>query len=149
MTKQEIYAWSSISSSLVLLGFYLVATFGWPESLEGYADDITGIFWKVLGIAIAVEVILEVLKEFRIGEVHKDERDTRIESKGYRNAYYMLMVALVSLVVHLLLNNLIGSTAGEEVFLTISFMTVHILVVILFMANVTKSATQLYFYSKY
>lgn len=149
MSKKEIYAWSSLVSSLVLLGFYLIAVFGWPESLENYGDYITGIFWKVLGIAIVVEVALDLMKEFKVGEVHQDERDILIESKGYRNAYYFLMIAVISLVINLLLSDLASKASGENLFLAIPFMTFHVLVIILFTANITKSATQLYYYLKH
>ncbi len=75
MSRKEIYAWSSLVSSVVLLMFYLVSVFGWPEGLAGY-DFVVGLFWKVLGIAVAVEVVLALLEEFNIGkEIHDDQQD--------------------------------------------------------------------------
>lgn len=149
MTKKEIYTWSSLASSAVLLTFYLIAVFGWPDSLEGYSDYVTGIFWKVLGIAVAIEIILDLMKEFNVGGVQKDERDKLIEAKGYRNAYYFLMVALITLSGNIFLSDLISKAGGEHVFLSIPFMTLHLLVITLFVAHITKSATQLFFYNKY
>lgn len=148
MSKKEIYAWSSLASSLVLLGFYLIAVFGWPESLENYGDYITGLFWKVLGIAILVEVVLDLMRDLNIGEVHRDERDMLIESKGYRNAYYLLMVAIFSLAINLLISDLASEAASKQMFLAIPFMALHVLVIVLFAANITKSTTQLYYYLK-
>lgn len=149
MTKKEIYTWSSLTSSVVLLAFYLIAVFGWPDSLEGYSDYVTGIFWKVLGIAVAIEIVLDLMKEFNVGGVQKDERDKLIEAKGYRNAYYFLMVALITLIGNIFLSDLISEAGGEHVFLSIPFMTLHLLVITLFVAHIAKSATQLYFYNKY
>lgn len=149
MSKKEIYAWSSLSSSVALLGFYLIAAFGWPESLENHGDYITSIFWKVLGIAVAVEITLELMKEFKLGEIYQDERDILIESKGYRNAYYVLMVAIVTLIINLLLNDMAGEPVEERIFLPIPFMAFHVLVIILFVANITKSSTQLYYYLRH
>lgn len=149
MTKKEIYAWSSLASSGVLLAFYLIAAFGWPDSLEGYSDYVIGIFWKVLGIAVAIEFALDLMKSLKVGGVQKDERDKLIEAKGYRNAYYFLMVTLITLIVHLLLSDLISKAGGEHMFLSIPFMTLHLLVIILFVAHITKSTTQLYFYNKH
>lgn len=147
MLRKEIYAWSSLASSVVLLTFYLISVFGWPEGVAGY-DFVVDLFWKVLGIAVAVEVVLALLGEFNIGKAMHGEQEVIIESKGYRNAYYLLMVALVALMVHIFLNDVATEYAGKELWLAMPFMTLHLLVIIVFTASITKSSTQLYYYSK-
>jgi hypothetical protein len=148
MSKKEIYIWSSLISSTLLLGFYLIAVFGWPSPLEYYADYITGIFWKVLSIAITVEIILEILKEFQTKSQTENNHDLFVQAKGYRNAYYFLMIAIISLGVSLFLNDLLATETGEQqLFVAMPFVALHIIVAIFFLANITKSITQLYFYS--
>ncbi|MCW9708295.1 hypothetical protein [Fodinibius salsisoli] len=147
MSQKEIYAWSSLVSSIVLLTFYLVSVFGWPEGMAGY-DFIMNLFWKILGIAVAVEVVLALLKEFNAGEDQDDDEQVLIESKSYRNAYYLLMGALVTLMVHIFINEAASEFAGKEMWLTVPFMTLHLLVIIVFTASITKSTTQLYYYIK-
>lgn len=149
MSKKEIYAWSSLATSLALLGYYLVAVFGWPQTVEPYSDHITSIFWQVFVIAFVVELVLELLRHFNVGEVQEDERDAMLESKGYRNAYYVLMVTLVALIANSLVSDVIEQASGEAFFLSSPFMTFHLLVALLFAAHITKYGTQIYYYQKY
>jgi hypothetical protein len=148
MSRQEMYAWSSLATSVVLLAFYLTAVLGWPESIESYYDYLSGIFWKVLLIAVAVELILDLMESFQLGGVSKDERDIRIESKGYRNAYYLLVGAIALLLGHLFINDLITSATGNNLYLSVPFATFHILLVILLVSSIVKAGTQLYYYNK-
>jgi hypothetical protein len=149
MSKKEIYIWSSLVSSTLLLFFYLIAVFGWPAQLENYADYISGIFWKVLGIAITIEIILEIMKEFQTEPQSEETHDLLAQAKGYRNAYYFLMVVIASLGVNLFLSDLLATETGEEhLFFAIPFLTFHIIVVVFFLASITKSVTQLYYYSR-
>lgn len=147
MSRKEIYAWSSLVSSIVLLTFYLVAVFGWPEGMAGY-DFVVGLFWKVLGIAIAVELTLALLEEFYLGKEIPNDQQILIESKSYRNAYYLLMVALVTLMAHIFISDAVTEYAGKELWLAMPFMTLHLLVIIFFAASITRSSTQLYYYIK-
>lgn len=147
MSRKEIYAWSSLASSVVLLTFYLVSVFGWPEGMAGY-DFVVNLFWKVLGIAVAVEVVLALLDELNIGKETHNDQQFLIESKSYRNAYYLLMVALVALIVHIFINDVATEYTEKELWFAMPFMTLHLLVIIVFSASITKSTTQLYYYSK-
>lgn len=150
MSKKEIYIWSSLVSSTLLLTFYLIAVFGWPAPLENYAEYITGIFWKILGIALTIEIMLDIMKEFQTESKTEDNHDLLVQAKGYRNAYYFLMVVIVSLGVSMFLSDLLATETGrEQLFFAIPFVTLHIIVVVFFLANITKSVTQLYYYFKH
>jgi len=148
MSRQEIYAWSSLATSSVLLIFYLTAVYGWPVPIESSEEYISGILWKVLGIAVVVELILDTMHSLQVGGVSKDERDVRIESKGYRNAYYVLAGALVAVMVHLFISDMVTTAAGQDRYLSVPFATVQVLLVILLGGSIIKSSTQLYYYNK-
>jgi len=147
MSKQEIYSWCSLGFSLAILSYYLLSVFGWPPGLEQYANYVTGLIWKVIGAAVAIELTLDLLKSTKFGGVHKDERDKLIESKGFRNAYYFLMIALISLIGNVLISDFLSEVSGEKVLMAVPYMTFHALVVILFVSNIVKSVTQLYYYN--
>ncbi len=147
MTKQEILAWTSLVSSVILISFYLIAVWGWPEDLAGY-DFVVHLFWKVLGIAVAVEVVLALLEELSIGNDISVRQKIMVQSKSYRNAYYVLMAALSVLIVHIFVNRVIWHHVGTELFLTMPLLTLHLLVLLLFIASLTKSGTELYYYNK-
>ena len=148
MSRREIYAWSSLGMSLVLLGYYLVAVFGWPSGLEVHAEYITRIFWRVLGIGIVAQILLDLSKHTNWGKIDKDERDIMIESRGYRNVYYFVMVAIAAVAVNVLLSDLIGGAGWMQIFPAVPYMTFHALVIVLFVTDITKSGTQLFYYLK-
>lgn len=146
MSKQEMYAWSSLGFTLAIFGYYLVSAFGWPSGLENYADHITGLIWKVIGITVLVEIILDILSSTKFGSVEKDERDILIESKGFRNAYYFLIVSVITLIVNVLISDFLSEATGERFILTLPYMMFHVLVFMVFIANIIKSSTQLFYY---
>lgn len=148
MSRREMYAWSSLGMSIVLLGYYLVAVFGWPSGLEEHSEYITRIFWRVLGIGFVTQLLLELSKHSNWGKIDKDERDIMIESKGYRNAYYFVMVAIASIAVNVLLSDFIRQAGGTHVLFDAPYMTFHALVIVLFITDITKSSTQLFYYLK-
>lgn len=94
MSKQEIYAWSSLGFSLAIFAYYLLSAFGWPPGLENYAEHITSLIWKVIAVTFTIELILDLLKSTSFGGVHKDERDMLIEFQSIqkclllRNGWY-------------------------------------------------------------
>ncbi len=148
MSRREMYAWSSLGMSLALLGYYLVAVFGWPSGLEDHAEYVTRVFWRVLGIGIVAQLLLDLSKHTSWGKIDKDERDVMIESKGYRNAYYFVMVAIAAIAANVLLSDLTGGAGWNRIFQTIPYMTFHALVIVLFVTDITKSGTQLFYYLK-
>ena len=148
MSKQEIYAWCSLGFSSAVLAYYIIWVFGLPLGLENYAEQITSLLWKIIAVTFVVEFILDLLNSTTFGGIQKDERDFRIEFKGFRNAYYFLMAAIVFLIGHILLNDFMSNASGGPVLLTEIFGVFHILVLILFGANILKSATQIVHYQR-
>jgi len=146
MSKQEIYAWSSLGFTVAIFAYYLIIAFGWPIGMESYAEQITGLIWKVIGITVLVELVLDLLNSTNLGGVQKDERDVQIAGKGFRNAYYFLMGSIIVLVVHVLINDFISEATGETLFLAMPFMIFHVLVFMLFIANIIRSGTQVFYY---
>ncbi|GIV61050.1 MAG: hypothetical protein KatS3mg043_2139 [Rhodothermaceae bacterium] len=146
MSKQEIYVWSSLAMDLGLPGLYLLMFWGLPEGMERQAEALSSLFLKVIGIAVLIEVVLELSR--RAGSVEKDERDERIAAKGYRNAYWVFMSASAALLVHVFVSDVLSQAAGEPVFLARPFLVFHLLLLILFAASLTRYGTQVYFYRR-
>jgi len=148
MSRKEIYAWSSFGLTLAIFGYYLISVFGLPTGVENYSEQVTALIWKVIGIAFLVQFVIDFLNSAKIGGVAKDERDKLIESKAFRNAYYFLMLAVVSLIFNVLISNFLSEASGQQSFLTVPFMMFHILVFVLFIANFIKSGTQIFYYQR-
>lgn len=148
MSRKEIYAWCSLGITLSILGYYTIMVFGLPAGIETYEEQITGLLWKVLGVAFLVELGLDLLNSTSVGGVAKDERDMLIESKAFRNAYYFLIVAIVSVVMNVFISDFLSSASGETMLLSMPFVTLHVLVIVLFSAILIKAATQIFYYQR-
>jgi len=148
MSRKEIYAWCSIGLTLVILGYYVISVFGLPTGAETYRENITGLFWKVIGVAFLVQLVLDVLNSTKLGGVAKDERDKLIESKAFRNAYYFLIAAVIAVVANILISDLLSKASGEQLMLAVPFMTFHVLLFVLFLASLIKSGTQIFYYQR-
>ena len=108
MSKQEIYAWVSLASTLAILGLYVLNVWGLPEGMEGAAAGMIDLFFKVIVIAFVVELGLGISKQTAAGRIDKDERDIQIEGKGFRNAYYVVMAGISVAAAQLFIGNLMG-----------------------------------------
>ena len=146
MSKQERYAWTSLASTLAILGLYLVMVWGLPEGLEDYAAGMIDLFIKVILIAFVVELLLGLSKHTKAGRIDKDERDIVIEGNGFRNAYYFVMAAISTLAAHLFISNLFGEEIATNVYMATPSMMLHALLVIFLVTSLIKTLTQLYYY---
>jgi|SRR6056297_518140 len=148
MSRKEIYAWSSLALTLAIFGYYLLSAFGIPVGMEDYGEHLKSLIWKVIGVAFLVQLVLDLLNSSRVGGVAKDERDNQIESKAFRNAYYFLMLSVISLIFNVLISDFLSETSGNELFLNVPFMIFHVLVFIIFIASIVKSGTQIFYYQR-
>ena len=142
MSKQEIYAWTSLLSSVAILGFYGITVYGLPENLSNMESDLSSLFIKVFLFAFVIELAIGIFRGNV--KVEKDERDKLIAGKGYRNAYY-LMGALITIILSQLVLGQIFGGAGLALNLTT---VIHVLVGTLFVASITNRGTQIYFYQR-
>lgn len=143
MSKQELYAWTSLLSSIALMAVYGIIVFGWPEGLPDYSEQLSGLFIKIIVIAFIVELTLDLLK--RKGSVDKDERDRSIAAKGYRNAYYFLSGCISVILVQIVLST-VASHYGPLDFASNPLHIFHALLYTLLLGSVINRTTQVYFY---
>lgn len=142
MSKQEIYAWTSLLSSVAILGFYGVTVYGLPDNLAAIESNLSSLFIKIFLFAFLIELAIGIFRSK--DKVEKDERDELIAGKGYRNAYY-LMGALITIILSQLV---LGQIFGEAGLALNLINIIHVLVGTLFVASITHRATQIYFYQK-
>ncbi|NBC27616.1 MAG: hypothetical protein GVY08_12200 [Bacteroidetes bacterium] len=142
MSKQEIYAWTSLLSSVAILGFYGITVYGLPDTLAGIESDLSSLFIKIFLFAFVIELAIGIFRGN--DKVEKDERDELIAGRGYRNGYY-LMGALITIILSQLVLGQIFGEAGLPLTLV---NVIHVLVGTLFAASITNRATQIYFYQK-
>lgn len=142
MSKQEMYAWTSLLSSISVVVIYTVYAIGLPENWAEVESQLASIFIKIFLFVLVIEIALEILKNKN--EVEKDERDEMIAGKGYRNAYHFLMIAVVFVLFQMIMENILG-------FHSIAYGTVslvHVLIYTVLLASVINRGTQIFFYRR-
>jgi Ca2+/Na+ antiporter len=142
MSKQEMYAWTSLLSSISIVIIYTVYAIGLPENWAEVESQLASIFFKVFLFVLVIEIILGILKNKN--EVEKDERDDMIAGKGYRNAYHFLMVAVVIVLFQMIMDDILGF--HSFVYGTVSL--VHVLVYVVLLASIMNRATQIFYYRR-
>ena len=142
MSKQEIYAWTSLLSSISILIIYTAYAIGFPENWAEVEDQLVSIFIKIFLFVLVIEIAIGVLKNKN--EIEKDERDEMVAGKGYRNAYHFLSVAVVFVLFQMIMEDTLGFNA--LVYGTVSLVNVLIYVVLL--ASIINRGTQIFFYRR-
>jgi hypothetical protein len=142
MSKQEMYAWTSLLSSISVVVIYTVYAIGLPENWTEVESQLTSIFIKVFLFVLVIEIALEILKNKN--EVEKDERDDMIAGKGYRNGYHLLMVAVVFVLFQMMMEDILGFNS----FIYGSVSLVHVLVYVVLSASILNRATQIFYYRR-
>ncbi|HMB41022.1 MAG TPA: hypothetical protein VKM37_03520 [Balneolaceae bacterium] len=142
MSKQEMYAWTSLLSSISVVVIYTVYAIGLPENWAEVESQLASIFIKVFLFVLVIEIALEILKNKN--EVEKDERDEMVAGKGYRNAYHFLMVSVVFVLFQMIMENILGFQS--LVYGSVSL--VHVLIYVVLLASIINRGTQIFFYRR-
>lgn len=148
MSRQELYAWAGLASAAGIAGYYVLAVIGLPEGSAPIAEPLGGLFIRVIVIAVVVEFVLDLSQSLDRLRIDKDERDRMIEGKGFRNAYYVLVVMVFTAIGHLVVTGLLGRHLDEKVVVSLPLLTLHILVLGVFAASMVNSATRLICYRR-
>ncbi len=146
MSKQELYAWTSLGMSVSILVFYILIFFGWPQGLPDYSSQAVKIFFNVFWVALIGEIILDASESKK--RVDKDERDLMIEGRGFRNSYNFLSFAIAIVILNLLITNIFGELSAFHSSLTKTGFIIHILFIVLLLSGIIKRSTQLYYYRR-
>ncbi|MDX1637097.1 MAG: hypothetical protein R3281_03940 [Balneolaceae bacterium] len=146
MSKQEILAWTSLTTSVSIVFFYVLFVYGWPDFLPDYSDQFVEIFFNVFWIAVVAEIIVGISENKK--RVDKDERDFMIEAHGLKNAYNFLSFAVAVLLVNFFISGLLSDISELHGMIGTSTTTFHLLFIVLFASNIIKRTTQIYHYHK-
>lgn len=141
MSRQELIAWVSFVSTAALVILYSVLVFG--LSLD---DGQWSVLWKVI---VAVTILEAVIDHTRGRDrVERDERDDRIEARGIRNAYRVLMVAVVILIGNAATMNIMWDRLDPVYVERMRWLLLHYLVYAAAAASLIKSGTRIYLYER-
>lgn len=148
MSRSEILSWTSLATSASVIIFYILIVFGWPDAIPDYSTKFIKIFKNVFLVALGIEIIVGISEAKR--KIQKDERDFKIEGRGYKVGYIFLVVATAFALVQFFLSGVLGPQ-GEAYLYDLPFTPkdiFHFLFLALFIASAAKRATMIYYYRK-
>ena len=88
---REKSAWASLAIMLVVFVPYFVGIFRHFARGELTGGYVLGEFLSAAAFQVVLLVVVHVAIAIRSGQESKDERDIAIESKAFRNAYFVLI----------------------------------------------------------
>jgi len=147
MSRQEVYSWASLLSTLAFAVFYVAFAFGIPSVFEPFQENLIQALVILIFVDVVFQVVIE-LQRYKGGRIEKDERDEKIEARGFKMAYYVFFVAVVVLVGHLFTLEVVESFASEEYLELMKSITLHYLVFVLILGSGAKTLTQLVYYRR-
>ncbi|HET8866600.1 MAG TPA: hypothetical protein VFM80_12970 [Gracilimonas sp.] len=145
MPRQEILSWTSLVSSLAILIFYIISILDWPAPFNNLETELGSLVIKIFFLTLFIEIGLDIFK--RNNTVDKDERDELIAGKGFKNAYLFFNASVALILVQMTLDKLFSSGLITG-FMYGTASLFHALIIVLFLANIVKQSTMLYYYQK-
>ena len=135
LSYREKSIWGTLAATLVVYGYYFASIFSGaqPSQINGTA---VGRLMSAVFVIVVIEVVYHIIIAAASKIEPKDERDILIETKAYRNAYFLLVADLFLLMGILVL---IGLTP---------FLTVNLMLLSVVVSEIVKYLTQLFFYRR-
>ena len=136
MSYQEKSVLGSLLAVGVVFGYYFASVLrdlGRP-AFDGASLPIGGLVLAVIAIVV-IEIVYHIVLALESKPVPKDERDTLIASKAYRNAYFVLSAGIFVVMCAVML-------AFKP------FVTVNLVLFVWVLAELAQFATQLFYYRR-
>jgi len=135
LSYREKSIWGTLATTLVVYGYYFATIFGGtqPSQIDRMA---VGRLMSAVFVIVVIEVVYQIVISATSKIEPKDERDILIETKAYRNAYFLLAADLFMVMGTIVM---IGLTP---------FLTVNLMLLSVVVSEVVKYVTQLFFYRR-
>ncbi|MCB1120028.1 MAG: hypothetical protein KJT03_00645 [Verrucomicrobiae bacterium] len=157
LSYREKVVWINLIVSVAVFAYYFLSVL--LNGLDG--GQATWLYLKVVFFAIMAEIILISILSARDKTAQDDERDRLYQLKGYRWGYGVVLAGLGITLWQTLMLALGDSVSanpemGEDVAQAITaftdhaspFLIIHIMLATLTLAEIVKSAVQLFYYRR-
>jgi len=145
LSYQEKSILGSLLAIVVVFGCYFAAVL--RDLSRGEFGGTVGRL-VVAGIAIVViEIVYHIVLALESNPEPKDERDTLIECKAYRNAYFLLATGAFGVMAWIAMTGLVRDGAPTITAAT-NFITVNLVLFFMVLAEVMMFLTQLFYYRR-
>jgi hypothetical protein len=144
LSYQEKSILGSLLAMVVVYGYYFSAVLRNADRPEFDAGSLGRLILAVVAI-IVIEIVYHIVLALESKTEPKDERDTLIECKAYRNAYFLLATGAGLVITWVIVAGLVRDVAPTRIILT-PFITVNLVLFAMVMAETVKFLTQLFYY---
>jgi len=144
LSYQEKSILGSLLAVVVVYGYYFASVLraiGRPEFDGG---SLGRLMLAVIAI-IVIEVVYHIVLALESKTEPKDERDTLIECKAYRNAYFLLATGAALVITYVIVAGLARDAAPTRIIVT-PFLTINLVLFVMVVAELVKFLTQLFYY---
>jgi hypothetical protein len=144
LSYQEKSILGSLAAMVVVYGYYFATVLRKVTRPEFDSGSLGRLMLAVIAI-IVIEIGYHIVLVFESKPEPKDERDTLIECKAYRNAYFLLATGSGLVITWVIVAGLVRDAAPTRVVLT-PFITVNLVLFAMVLAELIKFLTQLFYY---
>jgi hypothetical protein len=144
LSYQEKSILGSLLAVVVVYGYYFAAVLRDAARPEFDNGSLGRLMVAVIAI-IVIEIGYHIVLALESKPEPKDERDILIESKAYRNAYFLLATGAGLIVTWVIVAGLVRDVAPTRVILT-PFILVNFVLFAMVLAELVKFLTQLFYY---
>ncbi|MDR3748491.1 MAG: hypothetical protein P4M04_10100 [Acidobacteriota bacterium] len=147
LSYQEKSVWGTLAAMVVVYGYYFSAALhdvGRPEFGTG---SLGRLIFAVIAL-IVIQVVYHIALALESRPEPKDERDTLIESKAYRTAYFFLTTGISLLAAAIIVINTFALHSREAWGTVTPFAIVNLILLAMVLAESAKLLTQLFYYRR-
>ena len=150
MSYQERHLWAHLMTSVAILCYYLIRVFQLPEDHLPHLVLTLGLVLITIGMSILAEILINLLlyRHRRVHRVILDERDELICLKGHRTESYVAVGAIITLLVHMYLNELLLGGTQPAYKIGTTAMVLHSLWATVFLTSFSGTLTKLFYYRR-
>jgi hypothetical protein len=144
LSYQEKSIWGSLAAIVIAYGYYFSATlreFGRSENAN------LGRLVLAVIMIVVIETVYQIVLAIASKEEPKDERDTLISSKAYRNAYFFLYGGAGTLMTAALGLSVVSGIPGLGISIT-PYLILNVVLLLMVLAELVKFCTQLFYYRR-
>jgi len=144
---QEKSILGSLAAMLVVYTYYFGSTLRDLGRREFGNGGLARLVFAVIAL-IVIEIVYHIVLALESDPEPKDERDTLIESKAYKTAYFFLATGISLLAAGIIVFNTLALHSHEALGTVSAFATVNLILLAMVLAESAKFLTQLFYYRR-
>jgi len=146
LSYQEKSILGSLAAMVVVYGYYFASVLHDTSQPALGGGSVARLVFAVVAI-IVIEIVYHIVLAVETKVEPQDERDVLIESKAYRNAYFLLATGAFLVIGAVIMAGLANDSAPTRIIVT-PLLTVNLVLFFMVLAELAKFLTQLFYYRR-